>query len=121
MFSVSRVMSSASTTPISDSGSDDEDRQRIEERAELHDEDQIHQHHRDAERGEDARRTPRLWSFDLAALRDRDSPAAAGTPSTLRMHVLRHVADRRASHVRADGDDALPLIVVDLRRARARA
>ena len=32
----------------------DEDRERIEERSELHDEDQVHQQHRDAERGEDA-------------------------------------------------------------------
>ena len=48
MLSVSPVTSSASTTPMSDSGSEMQDRQRIEERAELDHQDQVHQQHRGA-------------------------------------------------------------------------
>ena len=54
---------------MSDSGSDNENRQRIEERPELHHEDEIHQHHRDAERDEDAPEHL-LLALDLAALDD---------------------------------------------------
>ena len=82
MLSVSPVTSSAEHHADERQRQRQQDRERIEERSELHDEDEVHQHHRDAERGEDPRRTPRLLILGLAALRDRVRPAAARSSSS---------------------------------------
>ena len=113
MLIVEPVIISASITPIERQRQRDQNREWLEERTELKHENQVHQHHCDAERGEDSAEHFVL-AVDFSALREPHSRRKRQLVDA-RIDVLHHLDRVIYRRVSFDVDDEIAVEVRDLR------